>query len=127
MAELDRRSVRPLTSREIAKVIGGFLDAVPAENRFLSSLLVMTPEQVGDLLRVLRDSLATQSVPVEATLRPLRPALTYLGALVHGLCTWCSVASVLEALTWWVEHPEAIAAVFGEPPASPPAPPPEAA
>jgi hypothetical protein len=119
MAALDRRAVRPLTSREIAKVLGGFLGGVHAVNRLAADETspyagaVVTVEQMRTTLR-LSLAMLTGTAPPDAPELRRGTALVHLSGLVGGLCTWCSTASMIEALTWWIDHPSALESLFGD-------------
>lgn len=98
---LCAKPARRLTSREVAKVLGGLVGL---------GLLVMGEERMRELLR-----LVLEVVTVGPTERRVQTDgemdaayMVTITALAVSLTDWCGTPNVAIALTWWIEHPEAM-------------------
>lgn len=108
-AELDPREARPLTSREISKVLSGIIGGVIATSPTQKHFVVEVVRSVID-----RDpTRITNIVPVElqddCRHFDLCPSWACaFSATVSGLRGWCDPADVHTALAWIADHLELI-------------------
>lgn len=114
-ATLDPQDARPLTSREIAKVLCGIIGTLPTHDPpaldILDTVLVMLAEGRHDL-----DEL---DLMVSRVAELKMPAITYcgmtwaaaLGATVMGLRGWCKPNDVQTALLWISQNLDTILAM----------------
>ena len=94
---LDPRPARPLTSREISKIlggaVGGLLQEIPATEVYDAMVAIRYVVANG-----LDSGDAIQSLPVS------RVWAAPLGGVVGGLVGWCDRSAVLVAIDWLLAH-----------------------
>ncbi len=98
---LCAKPARRLTSREVAKVLGGLIGP---------GLLVMGEERMRELLRLVLEVVTVgtseRHVPIDGETDA--EYMVTINALALSLTDWCGTPNVAIALTWWIEHPEAL-------------------
>lgn len=95
MTHLDTRKERPLTSREIAKIIGGIIGGSIGAGASPDDLLVMFRSAQAFLQGHSEVGPGPESTLVVAGA---------IGGLVGALLQWCRVGDVCTAVEWICEH-----------------------
>lgn len=100
---LDPRPARPLTTREIAKVLGSLIPGY---------LGIANLADTRDMLRVVRSTIATEDLmPLAVHTVPTEEHRTLarsIFAVAMGMRCWCGTDAVITALDWWIEDPRAL-------------------
>ncbi len=119
-AILDPRDARPLTSREISKVLCGIVGGIANDERMNHP---SGHARIAGVLREVRDGQADVTyLDAYASGVPRLGSPTWASALVAtiaGLRGWCKPHDVQTALVWISENIGAICATFTQPSVSP--------
>lgn len=98
---LDPRPARPLTSREISKIIGGALGGLLQE---------IPSAEVRDVMVAVR-AVVEVGLDLGDSYRSLPSSQVWaagLGGVVGGLVQWCDRQAVMVAIDWLLEHWSAV-------------------
>src|SRR5262249_37179394 len=90
---LDTREARQLTSREIAKLIGGITGGLSKTD--------VRPHEVNGAVRGMLALLDGRPVHLGD---PSATWIAVMGGLIGGMISWCRVDDVRTALQWTLDH-----------------------
>jgi len=114
-ATLDPAPVRPLTSREISKVLCSIIGGAVAYDPWVAEFV---PDVLSAITAPAPHDLHALNLHVTCDLRSASWAIA-LAATVSGLRGWCRPGDVDTALAWVVEHLDTVLATTLEQPAAP--------
>lgn len=95
---LDPRPARPLTTREIAKVLGATIGTVAA---------ILGSDSVRRLLIVVAQSLRGEPLEGDVDAREAVVVAVLMG-ITRALADWSATGDVLTAIEWWINKPGAL-------------------
>jgi hypothetical protein len=111
-AVLDTSDLRPLTSREISRILCGVVGCMAMHDDRVCATLPLVLEQIAQNSSNLEtlDMLANRDAPAVGAVPTWASAL---GATVAGLMGWCKPTDVRTAVIWTRENLDTIFTMVG--------------